>query len=131
MEKWSATSLADVTLISIAGGNLVTVVCSDSANINSIVPASHGFTVFTTSIPNVWTSMDHQAILWCEQLVKVVATSLLSVVDIRRSGQTKPSAERMTTFQKHFLTGLEDPIDLGLNKSKRGNKSEISFNNLF
>lgn len=118
----SENSLAEVTLISIAGGNLDTVVCSDSANINSIVPASHGFTVFTTSIPNVWTSMDHQAILWCEQLVKVVATSLLSVVDIRRSGQTKPSAERMATFRKFYLTGLEDPIDLGLNKSKRGNK---------
>ncbi|PKK79545.1 PGAP1-domain-containing protein [Rhizophagus irregularis] len=115
----SENSLAEVTLISIAGGNLDTVVCSDSANINSIVPASHGFTVFTTSIPNVWTSMDHQAILWCEQLVKVVATSLLSIVDIRRSGQTKPSAERMAAFRKFYLTGLEDPIDLGLNKSKR------------
>ncbi|CAI2173453.1 5302_t:CDS:2 [Funneliformis geosporum] len=112
-------SLADVTLISIAGGNLDTIVCSDSANINSLVPASHGFTVFTTSIPNVWTSMDHQAILWCKQFVKVVATSLLSIVDIRRPGQTKTSVERMAAFRKFYLTGLEDPFDLGLNKSKR------------
>ncbi|CAG8453307.1 11184_t:CDS:10 [Funneliformis mosseae] len=115
----SANSLADVTLISIAGGNLDTIVCSDSANINSLVPASHGFTVFTTSIPNVWTSMDHQAILWCKQLVKVVATSLLSIVDIRHPGQTKTSVERMAAFRKFYLTGLEDPVDLKLNKPKR------------
>ncbi|RIB09972.1 PGAP1-like protein [Gigaspora rosea] len=114
----SQNSLADVTLISIAGGNLDTVVCSDSANINTLVPASHGFTVFTTSIPNVWTSMDHQCILWCNQLVKVVAKSLLGIVDIRRAGQTEPSQKRMTIFRKIFLTGLEDPIDPEANKPK-------------
>ncbi|CAG8664211.1 24755_t:CDS:10, partial [Dentiscutata erythropus] len=114
----SQNSLADVTLISIAGGNLHTVVCSDSANINSLVPASHGFTVFTTSIPNVWTAMDHQCILWCNQLVKVVAKSLLGIVDIRRAGQTKLSQKRMTIFRKMFLTGLEDPVDPEANKPK-------------
>ncbi|CAG8433285.1 4166_t:CDS:10 [Diversispora eburnea] len=106
----SQNSLVDVTLISIAGGNLDTVVCSDSANINSLVPASHGFTVFTTSIPNVWTAMDHQCILWCNQLVKVVANSLLSVVDIRRASQTRPSSERMSVFRKILLSGLEEPV---------------------
>ncbi|CAG8516098.1 13117_t:CDS:10 [Cetraspora pellucida] len=120
-------SLADVTLISIAGGNLDTVVCSDSANINTLVPASHGFTVFTTSIPNVWTSMDHQCILWCNQLVKAVAKSLLGVVNIRRAGQTESSQKRMTLFRKIFLTGLEDPVDLDVNIPKRDPFGVINF----
>ncbi|CAJ0638264.1 1155_t:CDS:10 [Entrophospora sp. SA101] len=108
----SSNSLMDVTLISIAGGNLDTIVCSDSTNINSLVPDSNGFTVFTTSIPKVWTSMDHQCILWCEQLVKVVANTLLNIVDIRRSTQTIPTSQRMKVFRKNLLTGLEDSIDI-------------------
>jgi hypothetical protein len=55
--------------------------------------------------------MDHQCILWCQQLVKVVARTLLSVIDVRRPGQTKPREERMAIFRRAFLTGLEVPID--------------------
>ncbi|CAG8456911.1 17514_t:CDS:2 [Acaulospora morrowiae] len=112
-------SLDDVTLISIVGGNLDTVVCSDSANISPLVPASNGFTVFTTSIPNVWTAMDHQCILWCNQLVGVVANSLLSVVDVRRAVQTKLRSERMSAFRKVLLTGLEEHAEQELNEIKR------------
>lgn len=103
-----ALSLLDVTLVSIAGGNLDNVVCSDTANIESIVPASHGFTMFTTGIPNVWVGSDHPAILWCNQLVKIVAKSLLEVVDARQRGQTKPVEQRMAVFRKAFLSGLEE-----------------------
>ncbi|KAH8552010.1 PGAP1-like protein-domain-containing protein [Umbelopsis sp. PMI_123] len=100
-------SLRDVALISIAGGNLDSIVCSDSANIGAIVPSTHGFTVFTTAIPNVWTGSDHPAILWCNQIVGVLAKSLLDIVDTRRGGQTKPLDARMQVFRKAFLSGLE------------------------
>ncbi|CAM0137839.1 unnamed protein product [Umbelopsis sp. WA50703] len=100
-------SLRDVSLISIAGGNLDSIVCSDSANIGAIVPATHGFTVFTTAIPNVWTGSDHPAILWCNQIVGVVAQTLIDIVDIRRAGQTKPLDARMQVFRKAYLSGLE------------------------
>ncbi|CAG8480947.1 13944_t:CDS:2 [Acaulospora colombiana] len=123
-------SLEDVTLISIAGGNLDTVVCSDSANISPLVPASHGFTVFTTSIPNVWTAMDHQCILWCDQLVGVVANSLLSVVDIRRAEQTKPRPERMLAFRKVLLGGFDEPAEGGHYEPKRGSFGIINLEKL-
>lgn len=107
-QKWANNNpLWHVTLISIAGGGLDTVVPSDYASIESIVPGSHGFTVFTTGIPTVWTSMDHQAILWCDQFRKVVTRALYDVVDVRRASQTRPRAERMRIFRKWFLTGLE------------------------
>jgi hypothetical protein len=100
-------SLRDVSLISIAGGNLDSIVCSDSANIGAIVPATHGFTVFTTAIPNVWTGSDHPAILWCNQIVDVLAKSLIDIVDTRRGGQTKPLDARMQVFRRAYLSGLE------------------------
>lgn len=108
-QQWANNNpLWHVTLVSIAGGGLDTVVPSDYASLESIVPETHGFTVFTTTIPNVWTSMDHQAILWCDQFRKVVARALYDVVDVSRATQTKPRAERMRVFKKWFLTGMED-----------------------
>ncbi|EOD49819.1 putative gpi inositol-deacylase protein [Neofusicoccum parvum UCRNP2] len=87
-QRWANDNpLWHVTLISIAGGGLDNVVPSDYASISSLVPETHGFTVFTASIPHVWTGMDHLAITWCDQFRKSVIRAL---------------------FKKFFLTGLED-----------------------
>jgi glycosylphosphatidylinositol deacylase len=107
-QKWANNNpLWHVTLISIAGGGLDSVVPSDYASLESLVPDTHGFTVFTSSVPNVWTSMDHQAILWCDQFRKVVVRSLYDVIDVNRPAQTKPRADRMRAFKKWYLTGME------------------------
>ncbi|KAF2089674.1 PGAP1-domain-containing protein [Saccharata proteae CBS 121410] len=108
-QEWANDNpLWHVTLISIAGGGLDTIVPSDYASIASLVPETHGFTVFTSSIPHVWTGMDHLAITWCDQFRKSVIRSLYDVVDVSRPMQTRPRAERMRVFKKRFLTGLED-----------------------
>ena len=108
-QKWANNNpLWHVTLISIAGGGLDTVVPSDYASLSSLVPDTHGFTVFTSSVPSVWTGMDHQAILWCDQFRKIIVRSLMDVVDVHRPGQTKPRADRMRIFKKWYLTGMEE-----------------------
>lgn len=107
-QQWANNNpLWHVTLVSIAGGGLDTVVPSDYASVESLVPDTHGFTAFTTTVPNVWTSMDHQAILWCDQFRKVVTRAIYDVVDVNRATQTKPRAERMRVFKRWFLTGME------------------------
>ncbi|KAF2997261.1 GPI inositol deacylase [Neopestalotiopsis sp. 37M] len=117
-QKWANNNpLWHVTLVSIAGGGLDTVVPSDYASVESIVPETHGFTVFTTSIPNVWTSMDHAAILWCDQFRKVITRVLYDIVDTGRASQTKPRAERMRLFKKWLLTGMEDIAEKTLSHS--------------
>jgi hypothetical protein len=111
-QRWANNNpLWHVTLVSIAGGGLDTVVPSDYASLESLVPDTHGFTVFTTSIPTVWTSTDHQAILWCDQFRKVIARALYDVVDVNRAAQTKPRAERMRVFKRWFLTGMESIVE--------------------
>lgn len=107
-DRYHHESLRDISIISMAGGTLDNTVCSDSTNIGSIVPATHGFTVFSTAIPNVWTGADHVSILTCNQLVKVVSRTLLDLVDVRRGPQTKPLEERMQIMRHAFLSGLED-----------------------
>ncbi|KAI0967710.1 PGAP1-like protein-domain-containing protein [Xylaria arbuscula] len=110
-------SLSQVTLVSIAGGGLDTVVPSDYASLESIVPETHGFTVFTSTIPTVWTSMDHQAITWCDQFRKVIVKALYDVVDSRDKSQTKTRAERIQQFKKRLLTGLEPSAEVALNET--------------
>lgn len=107
-QKWANNNpLWHVTLVSIAGGGLDTVVPSDYADLSSLVPDTHGFTVFTSTIPNVWTGADHLSILWCDQVRKVIVRSLIAAVDVHRSGQTRPRAERMRIFKRWYLTGME------------------------
>lgn len=107
-QKWANNNpLWHVTLISIAGGGLDTVVPSDYASLDSLVPETHGFTVFTSTIPKVWTGMDHQAILWCDQFRNIVVRSLYDIIDVNRPAQTKPRADRMRSFKKWYLTGME------------------------
>ena len=118
-QKWANNNpLWHVTLISIAGGGLDTVVPSDYASLESLVPDTHGFTVFTSSVPTVWTGMDHQAILWCDQFRKVVVRSLYDVIDVNRPAQTKPRAERMRSFKKWFLTGMETVAEKTLSQKE-------------
>lgn len=114
-QKWANNNpLWHVTLVSIAGGGLDTVVPSDYASINSIVPKSHGFTVFTAAIPRVWTGMDHLELTFCDQFRKVLIRTLFNIVDVNRPSQTRPRAERMSVFKRWFLTGLEDIAERAL-----------------
>lgn len=107
-QQWANDNpLWHVTLVSIAGGGLDTIVPSDYAGVESLVPDTHGFTVFTSTIPNVWTSMDHLAILWCDQFRKAITRAIFDVMDVNRATQTKPRAERMRVFKKWLLTGME------------------------
>ncbi|KAL0080483.1 PGAP1-like protein-domain-containing protein [Phycomyces blakesleeanus] len=101
-EGYANGTLNDVSVISLAGGSLDTTVNSDSASVADWVPESHGLTVFTTAIPNVWTGCDHRAILWCNQLVKVVAAMMAEVVDQRKPQQTIPVEQRMAVFRRHL-----------------------------
>jgi glycosylphosphatidylinositol deacylase len=114
-KEWGMDNpLWHVTLISIAGGGLDTIVPSDYASLASLVPDTHGFTVFTSTIPSVWTGMDHLAITWCDEFRKVVIRSLFDVLNVHRPVQTKPRGERMTVFKKWFLSGLEDAAEKSL-----------------
>lgn len=111
-QKWANDNpLWHVTLISIAGGGLDTVVPSDYASLSSLVPVTHGFTVFTSSIPNAWTGADHLAMVWCAQVVKPIVRSIFDTIDVRRPGQTKPRAERMRLFKRWLLTGMEEDAE--------------------
>ncbi|KAG5440175.1 hypothetical protein PCANB_001744 [Pneumocystis canis] len=109
--KNETNPLHAVSLVSITGGNLDVMVSSDYCDVSSLIPKSHGFTVFSSSIPMVWTGMDHQAILWCDQLRKVIVRSLFEIIDSESINQTKPLSSRINIFRKYYLTSMQDSIE--------------------
>lgn len=130
-QRWASENpLWHVTSVSIAGGGLDTVVPSDFANLESVVPNTHGFTVFTSGIPNVWTGTDHIQTTWCVQLMKPIVRSLFDSLDVHRPSQTKPRAERMRIFKKWYLTGMEEVAENILPQKESSNLLTLQDNSV-
>lgn len=63
-------------LVSIAEGCLDTTIPPELTSVATVVPQTNGFSVYSSSIPHVWSSIDHQAIVWCGQF-RISLTSAL------------------------------------------------------
>lgn len=98
----------NVSLISITGGVSDEILPADYASVADLLPPENGFSTFTTTIPGVWTPIDHLAIVWCKQLRHVVAKLLLEMVDSTTHFKTKPLYERIELSKQHLLSGFED-----------------------
>ncbi|WRX22233.1 GPI inositol-deacylase PGAP1-like - like 1 [Theobroma cacao] len=102
----SGPALSHVVVVSISGGYNDYQVRSKLESLDSIVPPTHGFMISSTSMKNVWLSMEHQAILWCNQLVVQVSHTLLSLID-SRTGQPLPDTrQRLEIFTRMLRSGI-------------------------
>ncbi|OMJ09503.1 GPI inositol-deacylase [Smittium culicis] len=105
---WSILSksneLENISLISIVGGNMDGMINSDLAYVEDIVSPKNGFTVFSSSIKNVWLSIDHQSILWCKQLVLSLSRALIDIADAKSKYQTIPADARIQIFKQRLLS---------------------------
>ncbi|SCU78227.1 LAFA_0A05600g1_1 [Lachancea sp. 'fantastica'] len=117
----------NISLISITGGVLDTVLPADFTTIEGIVPYENGFTTYTTTIPKLWTPIDHLAIVWCDQLRNVLAHMLLESVDVRSASKTRSLNERMHLYRKWLLTGLESYTD----QDKKVNPAPMDLSYIF
>lgn len=99
--------LNDTLSVSLAGGIADTMISSDYADMSSLVPRSHGFSVITTSVPTLFSPVDHLAMMWCDQLRQQIISALLESTDLHRVDRTRRLDERLAIFQSHLLTGAE------------------------
>ncbi|VVB04200.1 unnamed protein product [Arabis nemorensis] len=75
-------------------------------SLDGIVPSSHGFIISSTSMKNVWLSMEHQAILWCNQLVVQVSHTLLSLVDSKTAQPFSDTQKRLQILTRMLQSAL-------------------------
>ncbi|CDO96487.1 unnamed protein product [Kluyveromyces dobzhanskii CBS 2104] len=97
----------NMSVISLTGGILDDILPADYTSVKSTIPATNGFSTFTTTIPEVWTPIDHLAIVWCDQLRHVIAKYLLEIVNDLTESKTLNLSARMKLGRKFFLSGLE------------------------
>ncbi|KAF3444504.1 hypothetical protein FNV43_RR14196 [Rhamnella rubrinervis] len=98
--------LSHVVVISISGGYHDYQVRSKLESLDGIVPPTHGFMISSTGMNNVWLSMEHQAILWCNQLVIQVSHTLLSLMDSTTGLPFANTHKRLAIFSRMLRSGI-------------------------
>lgn len=115
LTKISSKRLSNVSLLSITGGTLDTTLPTDYTTITGLIPEDHGLFISTTGIPGVWTPIDHLAIVWCDQLRKVLVRTLLQLVDSDSPAKTYPLAKRMEIIKSNLSPGFDKPSEFFAN----------------
>ncbi|XP_057772880.1 uncharacterized protein LOC130992319 isoform X3 [Salvia miltiorrhiza] len=98
--------LSHVIIVSISGGYNDYQVRSKLESLDGIVPPTHGFFISSTGMRNVWLSMEHQVILWCNQLVVQMSHTLLSLIDMKTSQPLNDVRQRLGIFKKMLDSGI-------------------------
>ncbi|KAL5797115.1 hypothetical protein ACOSQ2_001935 [Xanthoceras sorbifolium] len=104
--------LSHVVVVSISGGYHDYQVRSKLESLDGIVPPTHGFMISSTDMKNVWLSMEHQAILWCNQLVVQASHTLLSLIDSRTGQPFLDSQKRLAIFAMMLRSGVPQSLNL-------------------
>ena len=99
--------LKHVSIVSVISGNRDKMVFSELADLSTMLPREHALSAFTTAIPDVWMSMEHEVIVWCNQMVRLLTRALLDITDATSSSQTRPLKDRMRIFRRLFLGEVE------------------------
>jgi hypothetical protein len=108
--------LSNVTLLSIGGGIRDFQVSSSLIWFDSI-PDDNIMTAISTSIPQVQVSTDHQCIVWCNQMVKALTSTLFSILDESKY-EILSKEERMEQFRKQYQRYLRSiSIEDSMSKS--------------
>ncbi|KAI8533503.1 hypothetical protein RHMOL_Rhmol10G0016100 [Rhododendron molle] len=98
--------LSRIVVVSISGGIHDYQVRTKLESLDGIVPPSHGFLISSTAMKNVWLSMEHQVILWCNQLVVQVSHTLLSLMDPETGQPFSDTQKRLSIFTKMLHSGI-------------------------
>ncbi|KAH8930136.1 PGAP1-domain-containing protein [Atractiella rhizophila] len=108
-------STENLTVVSIAGGVWDSMINSDAAFLSSAMfsrgesqPRITGFTVFTTEIPTVYSSIDHLAVLWCDQLRTRIVQALLEISDAFEQEEGSLTPGPTEAVFKRYLKALPD-----------------------
>ena len=96
-------ALAEMLLVSIAGGTADIMIPSDYTAVDSFAPPTHGFTTFTMSLPSLLSAVDHQAMAWCDQLRRAVVWSLLRSTSISEDSRARALEGRLSYFRRGLL----------------------------
>lgn len=94
-----------VVYVSIAGGHKDTLVQTSLTSIDTLANSSQAFVALASAMPTVQTPVDHFCLLWCHQLLKVVAESLYKSVDLETRELVSDPTMRLTIAKEVLFGG--------------------------
>ncbi|KAJ2849407.1 GPI inositol deacylase [Coemansia brasiliensis] len=100
-------TLNNVSLVSIAGGNLDSMINSDYTYVGHLAPPRNALSVLSSGINDVWLSQDHQSILWCAQMARKFALLLMHIMDARQPSQLVPLDQRMDIMRRQLYPAID------------------------
>lgn len=110
--------LQQAAVVSIAGGLRDSQVHASLSNLDGIIPCKNHLSVVSTSIPDVWVSLDHTSCLWCHQVTTVVSAALAGLLDPTTHQAHVSLQTRMESLRRYFESKvpaalrLESPTQL-------------------
>ncbi|KAJ2084326.1 GPI inositol deacylase [Coemansia sp. RSA 988] len=118
-------TLSTVSLVSIAGGNLDSMINSDYTYVGDLAPSRNSLSILSSGINDVWLSLDHQSILWCAQMARKFATMMVQIMDARQPSQLVPLDKRMGIMRNLLYSSIEDEFALrSLSETRRTSKDD-------
>ncbi|KAL4589214.1 hypothetical protein LXL04_002119 [Taraxacum kok-saghyz] len=123
---YESQTLSRVIVVSISGGANDYQVRSKLESVEGIVPSTHGFMISSMGMKNVWLSMEHQVILWCNQVVVQVSHTLLSLVDQETGQPISAPRKRLTILTKMLHSGMPASISRQSNSLEQKEKKITS-----
>eukprot|EP01135_Chromosphaera_perkinsii_P004687 Nk52_evm36s293 gene=Nk52_evmTU36s293 len=137
---------SDVLLIAIGGGVRDTLVRSDlTYHMTTTLDHSYGrygqlvsqkragpnvVANVASNIPHVWASVDHQCIMWCRQLIYVLARMLNDLVD-PTTGQVRESLSDRHKIVSHYLVAPSfsptGKVENGRNTDVNSKSTDLAF----
>ncbi|KAJ2120592.1 GPI inositol deacylase [Coemansia sp. RSA 720] len=103
-------TLDDVSLVSIAGGNLDSMINSDYAYVGDLAPPRNALSVLSSGINDVWLSLDHQSILWCAQMASKFSAMMVRIMDARQPTQLVPLDQRMAIMRQQLYPSIDNSV---------------------
>ncbi|KAJ1757584.1 GPI inositol deacylase, partial [Coemansia sp. RSA 1752] len=116
-------TLDDVSLVSIAGGNLDSMINSDYAFVGDLAPSRNALSVLSSGINDVWLSLDHQSILWCAQMAHKFSAMMVRIMDARQPTQLVPLDERMAVMRELLYPSIDGEVSEGVMDKPMGSES--------
>lgn len=79
-DKWrTSEQLANITMVSIASGSRDLILYSGLTHLDDIIKPEQGFSVYSTAMPGVWLSTDHEGMVWCDQVLTSVSLAMFQI----------------------------------------------------
>ena len=122
--------LSNIVIASIAGGSRDHVVRGDLTSLYQLTPQGRSIHAWSTSIPGVWIQIDHDAIVWCGQLVAVLSRAMMSMHVGSNNRMIVEPLERLEAFKMALHGGSSNhdntAIELQPDPSKTYRKRSVA-----